>query len=92
MNKRVTEEEINAKMTTSGGFTKAQLAEWGVAWPPSKGWKKRLIEGVGPEQERYLNTHQQHRIHQTKDIFDSDCFLCAKVAKERQSHWELSNE
>lgn len=24
------------------GFTKAQLAGWGVSWPPPKGWKKAL--------------------------------------------------
>lgn len=25
-----------------GGWTRAQLAEWGVPWPPPKGWRKRL--------------------------------------------------
>ena len=23
-------------------WTRAQLAEWGVPWPPPKGWRKRL--------------------------------------------------
>lgn len=27
----------------SKGFTKAQLAEWGISWPPKAGWKRRLI-------------------------------------------------
>ena len=34
--------------------TRAQLAEWGVPWPPPKGWRKRLIAGsaaVGRQQE-----------------------------------------
>ena len=38
------EEEILAARTAKGGWTKAQLAEWGVPWPPPKGWKERLIE------------------------------------------------
>lgn len=37
------EEEILAARTTHGGWTKAQLAEWGVSWPPPKGWKERLV-------------------------------------------------
>lgn len=38
-----TEAEIEAKKTPNGGWTKAQLAEWGVGWPPPKGWRKKLI-------------------------------------------------
>ena len=28
--------------TENGGYTRAQLAAWGIAWPPPKGWKKGL--------------------------------------------------
>ncbi|HEY3691113.1 MAG TPA: hypothetical protein VGL46_12540 [Pseudonocardiaceae bacterium] len=35
-------DEIEAARTPAGGFTRAQLAAWGVAWPPPKGWKKEL--------------------------------------------------
>lgn len=38
-----TVEEIEAARTPGGGHTRDQLAEWGVAWPPPKGWRKRLI-------------------------------------------------
>lgn len=38
-----TEAEIEAARTAKGGWTKAQLAKWGVPWPPPKGWKQRLI-------------------------------------------------
>ena len=38
------EEEILAARTAQGGWTKAQLAEWGVPWPPPRGWKERLVE------------------------------------------------
>jgi ribonuclease HI len=37
-------EQIEAARTAAGGWTKAQLAEWGVTWPPPNGWKKRLIQ------------------------------------------------
>ncbi|WP_326844566.1 hypothetical protein OHB33_41195 (plasmid) [Streptomyces sp. NBC_01558] len=37
-------EEIAAAATPKGAWTRAQLAEWGVPWPPPKGWKGELIE------------------------------------------------
>lgn len=37
-----TREEIESKMTERGGWTAAQLEEWGVPWPPPKGWKEKL--------------------------------------------------
>ena len=40
----MTEEEIEAAKTPAGGWTKAQLAAWGVPWPPPKGWKQALID------------------------------------------------
>ncbi len=51
MGKRMTEQEIEAAKTPNGGWTKAQLAKWGVAWPPPKGWKENLIrKGKSGEQ------------------------------------------
>lgn len=38
-----TEAEIDAARTPAGGWTKDQLAQWGVPWPPPKGWRKRLV-------------------------------------------------
>lgn len=35
--------EIMDKQTERGGWTKETLAEWGISWPPYKGWKKDLI-------------------------------------------------
>lgn len=40
--RRVTRKEVFAKRTPAGGWTKAQLAKWGVPWPPQKGWIERL--------------------------------------------------
>jgi hypothetical protein len=37
--------EIDAARTKAGGWTKEQLAKWGVPWPPPKGWRKALIAG-----------------------------------------------
>lgn len=37
------EEEIEAAKTANGGWTREQLEKWGVSWPPTKGWKQRLI-------------------------------------------------
>ena len=35
--------EIEAGKTPAGGWSRATLASWGVAWPPPAGWKRRLI-------------------------------------------------
>ena len=37
-----TEDEIDEARTANGGWTKDQLAEWGVSWPPPRGWKEGL--------------------------------------------------
>lgn len=39
---RLTHIEIEAARTPRGGWTRKQLAEWGVPWPPPKGWRKKL--------------------------------------------------
>jgi hypothetical protein len=38
-----TEEKIEAAKTPFGGWTRKQLGQWGVEWPPRRGWKQRLI-------------------------------------------------
>ena len=39
----VTKEEIEAKKTPAGGWTKEHLNEWGIPWPPPPGWNERLL-------------------------------------------------
>lgn len=40
-----TDAEIEAARTPDGGWTRNQLAAWGVPWPPPKGWRARLRDG-----------------------------------------------
>ena len=40
---KLTHDNIHAVATARKGFTKEQLAIFGIAWPPKKGWPKRLI-------------------------------------------------
>jgi hypothetical protein len=42
---KITREEIERAKTPGGAWTKKQLAEWGVPWPPPKGWKAKLLKG-----------------------------------------------
>ncbi|REE72175.1 hypothetical protein C8E05_1563 [Rhodococcus wratislaviensis] len=37
-------DEIEAAKTPKGGWTRDQLARWGVPWPPPKGWRQQLIK------------------------------------------------
>lgn len=34
--------EIDAAMAGNGGFSAKQLAEWGIEWPPQRGWRGDL--------------------------------------------------
>ena len=34
--------EVAAASTNDAGWSRATLAEWGVPWPPPKGWKSDL--------------------------------------------------
>jgi hypothetical protein len=45
-------EDIESRKTEKGGYTRKQLAEWGVAWPPPKGWKNKLINGIPIKQSK----------------------------------------
>jgi len=45
---KLTAKEINSRRTPKGGWSRATLAEWGVPWPPPKGWRKALLEHGAP--------------------------------------------
>lgn len=47
----VSPEEIIAKMTPAGAWTRATLAEWGVPWPPPRGWRQALEQRWAIAQE-----------------------------------------
>ena len=42
---RLTQEEVEAGRSPRGGFTRKQLAVWGVPWPPPAGWLQALVRG-----------------------------------------------
>ena len=42
-------EDVEKAKTRSGAWTKRQLEQWGIPWPPYRGWKKDL-ERVWREQ------------------------------------------
>jgi len=39
----ITDELIESGKSAAGGYSKAQLALLGVAWPPISGWKRPII-------------------------------------------------
>ena len=41
---------IDLYKTSQGGWLKADLHRFGVAWPPPKGWRKRLVEEGMPSE------------------------------------------
>lgn len=54
--KKVTLEEIQAGKSEKGGWNKKTLAQWGVPWPPPKGWQESLIKGE-PLAERTVSSN-----------------------------------
>jgi hypothetical protein len=46
--------EIEAAASHSGAWTAAQLAEWGVRWPPQKGWRAEL-------ERQWMDRHPEWR-------------------------------
>jgi len=52
--------EIEAGKTPRGGWTKQQLAAWGVEWPPVRGWRKRLIQRWHEEQAQKQKPERQN--------------------------------
>ena len=41
----LTREEVEAGRSPAGGFTRKQLAAWGVPWPPPARWLGALLRG-----------------------------------------------
>jgi len=45
---RLTADQIEKGRSPAGGWTRKQLAAWGVPWPPPKGWRNKLMRGTEP--------------------------------------------
>lgn len=62
---QLTAEEIDARRSERGGWSRRQLAEWGVPWPPPKGWRLALLAGENPKcrtaRNRLLKEHYLSR-------------------------------
>lgn len=73
--RRLTEEEIEAGKSPKGGFTKQQLAKWGVPWPAPKGWRKRLLglaqpSGPNPYAAAYFARKREQEEYTAEELRD----------------------
>ena len=50
------EEYLESRKTANGGYTKETLAEFGVSWPPPKGWKKEIVTALKQNPNYKINT------------------------------------
>lgn len=89
--RKVTLEEVLAKRTPRGSFTRKQIEAWGVEWPPGRGWVKRLtgdpnakvpMPGRTPVA---IDMARKTRIQLEQEVVD----LNAEVARLRQRIAEL---
>lgn len=75
---QLTEEQIEAGRSPKGGWTRKQLAEWGVPWPPPKGWRRALTVNRAVREIRQVkNTSAPYIKNRTKEYFE-DIFPMAK--------------
>lgn len=44
--------EVKAAQSGRGGWTRDQLRQWGVRWPPPKGWRQELERQYLEQQRR----------------------------------------
>lgn len=98
-----THEEIEAAKTPKGGWTKAQLAAWGVSWPPEKGWRQRVTTGglkhrrfnPAPLESNDLDAEREERIMiakaraSVKMMATNDPRRCAVETFLRRQHWAV---
>lgn len=69
----VTVEDIRAAKTKNGGFTKKTLEEWGVSWPPPKGWRYALENGLpiptlGKKPKKTKNRKKLEKLRKQKPV------------------------
>lgn len=56
---KLSPEEIDAAKTEKGGWTRGTLAQWGVPWPPPKGWRAALIAGEPIPDPNLVETYDE---------------------------------
>ena len=100
----VTFNDIEAARTPKGGWTRAQLAEWGVPWPPPKGWKQQLIEQnsapmleavtiIGQPVGKIKGLMIEHRPHPIEGMMTEDTIAWpADLAGIAKAYAEAPNE
>lgn len=79
---KLTEAEIEAGKSPKGGYTRQQLAKWGVGWPPPKGWKEALLAGDGGGDER-LAPSPINPIVTSHDLLRN---VCLAIIEQGQAH------
>lgn len=67
--KRLTIDEIEAGKTRKGGFSRKQLAEWGVPWPPPHGWKDALLTGSYDHEDEDYDFRGDMTVVELHDLF-----------------------
>jgi hypothetical protein len=72
-------------MSGVGGWSAAQLAEWGVRWPPQKGWREAL-------RQRWLAAHPGWRSALSAEpVFgweDAGAAALEDAVREERAAWE----
>ena len=61
MKVEITHSLINSFQSKRGGFSKQSLSLLGIPWPPSKGWKDRIIGTTIEINENDMKRQEQRR-------------------------------
>lgn len=78
MSRVISREEIEKHRTKRGGFKRKTILAWGIAWPPPKGWLKRL--SGEPQRHRakgfYSSKAWKELRYKALQTFGAKCMCC----------------
>lgn len=81
---KISNAEIEAAKSARGGWTRETLANWGVPWPPPKGWRKALTEGKPIPGGKKTPAHYKARRERKFRRFANQLDLAFKAAIDRE--------
>ena len=63
-------DEIRAAITPAGGYTSATLRDWGIPFPPPKGW----LRAIRKRDEQFFRRHKINVTRPTPVPMEDDLF------------------
>ena len=85
---KLTDQQIEGGKSSRGGWTRKTLADWGVPWPPPKGWRTALRMGTPIPARQRSRARARHRGPRPGDLqqLERHVYRLAAFLIERGHH------